>query len=119
MCGEAFPFYDSATPGVVVHVRDPYKACEYHTPGPPYMQDISGPSANTPTPSAFCRLCLQQSAGSRHGFWTLGKGFPTLPHFLEISLRRAAVRHVQLELRRAAVRHVQLDIRRAAVRHLQ
>ena len=29
-----------------------------------------------PPPFAFCRLCLQQSAGSRHGFWTLGKGFP-------------------------------------------
>ena len=64
-------------------------------------------------------LRVQQSSRAPCAKRVPQRGSRTLPHFLEISLRRAAVRHVQLDLRRAAVRHVQLELRRAAVRHLQ
>ena len=64
-------------------------------------------------------LGVQQSARAPCAKRVPQRGSRTLPHFLEISLRRAAVRPQPLELRRAAVRHLQLELRRAAVRHLQ
>ena len=61
-------------------------------------------------------LGVQQSARALCAKRVPQRGSRTLPHFLEISLRRAAVRHVQLELRRAAVRQCAMCSSSSAVR---